>query len=1007
MPSISKNTVQAGDQITRDEIYWNEGPFDNTMGDARAVSYAFRASTPNDYEYSDPSNKHNEKATFSRVSADQKALIFEALGLWSDVARIRFDAVNPNGYSNGATILFGNYNSGKDPNGKSVDGSSAFAVPPGGSLDPGRDWDERNGDVWFNLDGGSTTKPTLDSYSFETIVHELGHAIGLQHPGNYNAGPGASFTYEKNAAYIEDNTQYSIMSYFDRGPNADSPLLHDIAAVQRLYGINWDTRNTDTVYGFNSTAGRTVYDFNANKTPHLAIWDGGGRDTINLSGYTQSQRLDLNQEAFSDITPNKSAKLTNNLAIARLVDIEKAVGGSGGDSITGNFLGNDIRGGEGNDSIFGRDGNDWLMGELNNDNLHGENGNDILFGGDGNDELYGDEGNDDLRGGSGDDKLFGWNGDDQMTASDGNDTAFGDSGNDSIAGNEGNDAIFGGEGDDLLDGQEGNDVIIGDQGNNIIFGRAGDDRFESRAGGANTVDGGAGNDWYVLGEGADAITDGNGYDTLQFTSWVYADWQNGSWQGELITNDFWQPTDFDQFVMSDADDTIIMKSTFGQRFDLRGNGGADTLQGGNGTDQVWGDSGNDILRGGGNNDQLFGGTGADNIAGNYGNDVIDGGAGRDTAWFDDHYGNSSRGWTIDLGQGKATTQSEISNQRFGFFLRTETDTLKSIENAVGSRGSDTIIGGVGNNTIDGSAGYDTVSFADHTGSFKNGWDIDMIKGEGTTLNSRSGVFLFSKETDTFKNIENVIGSNGHDTIQANQGTVTEAALKPLFVPFVDGGAGQDTLKLAATIQSATSIFFQPDANDQVAFGKAGEGTVLTSTSILKKAGFFEVFADANGQLDFRNIETLDTGAGNDKVTGSTGVERILLGSGDDTALLGGGDDWVTGGIGQDTLTGGAGKDRFRYETANDGSDSITDFAAGDKLELVSSAFSNLAKGSLKAANFSANATGTALQSDDFIVYNTTNHTLWYDPDANGDQQAYSIATLSNSYLLRAGDIEIV
>ena len=87
-----------------------------------------------------------------------------------------------------------------------------------------------------------------------TQVHELGHSLGLSHPGDYDAGddndgiPGPDpITYVGDAFYFQDNRQYSIMSYFDpyevgsnsvdwnlmRFIDAATPMVHDIWLAQQ------------------------------------------------------------------------------------------------------------------------------------------------------------------------------------------------------------------------------------------------------------------------------------------------------------------------------------------------------------------------------------------------------------------------------------------------------------------------------------------------------------------------------------------------------------------------------------------------------------------------------------------------------------------------------------------------------------------------------------------------------------------------------------------------------
>jgi len=101
------------------------------------------------------------------------------------------------------------------------------------------------------------------------------HSLGLSHPGGYNAAPGVSITYGKNADYAQDTRGYSIMSYFEGSSIsglrhfdfhmsttafAATPLIHDIAAVQSMYGADMTTRTGDTTSDFNSNAVRDSYD---------------------------------------------------------------------------------------------------------------------------------------------------------------------------------------------------------------------------------------------------------------------------------------------------------------------------------------------------------------------------------------------------------------------------------------------------------------------------------------------------------------------------------------------------------------------------------------------------------------------------------------------------------------------------------------------------------------------------------------------------------------------------
>lgn len=283
----------------------------------------------------------------------QMAAIEQALQRWSDLTGITFQRVNDAGsqYSNSATMLFGCYNAN--------DGAGAYAYYPGST-----DSAVTAGDVWLNLGSVSTTAGGLQtgSYSFFAIMHEIGHAIGLSHPGLYNAALGTTITYANNAQFVQDTQQYSIMSYFDEsytgasfGGYADTPMLFDVMAIQNIYGTNTTTRSGATVYGYGSTAGST-YDFSINSTPGLCIWDGGGRDTLDCSGYSGGQTIDLRSGYYSSTNG-----LTSNVVIAYGTTIENAAGGSGNDVLTGNTANNVLRGNAGTDNLNGGAGFDTAV----------------------------------------------------------------------------------------------------------------------------------------------------------------------------------------------------------------------------------------------------------------------------------------------------------------------------------------------------------------------------------------------------------------------------------------------------------------------------------------------------------------------------------------------------------------------------------------------------------------------------------------------------------------------
>lgn len=143
------------------------------------------------------------------------------------------------------------------------------------------------------------------------------------------------------------------------------------------------------------------------------------------------------------------------------------------------------------------------------------------------------------------------------------------------------------------------------------------------------------------------------------------------------------------------------------------------------------------------------------------------------------------------------------------------------------------------------------------------------------------------------------------------------------------------------------------------------------------------------------IENAKGGTGNDTLTGNSADNYLYGFSGNDTINGADGNDQLEGGQGTDILTGGNGADAFIFASKFDGThDQITDFSIsdGDKIWLNKTIFTALANG-ISEDNIVNGS--TAKDSDDYLIYNSTNHTLYYDADGSGTGSAIAIATLDN------------
>jgi serralysin len=417
--------------LLRPDLSWNAAP-----GTGATVTWSILASG-------------GDGNGFDPLTSAQVSAVEDAMAYLQAISGLTLNQVNPGGTSNNATIVVGAYSA--------FDGSGAYAYYPGNASSF-----SVAGDIWLNNNAVSTSNLGIGTYSYFTVLHEIGHAIGLAHPGDYNASPGQSITYNNDAQFVQDSHQYTVMSYFDEtntGASSglgypDTFMLYDILAIHQLYGANTSYNAGNTVYGFNATMQNTAYDFDFNATPFLSIYDGGGEDTVDLSGYTMAQYLDLNQGKFSNI-----GGYVGNMSIAFGAKIENGIGGSGDDTIRGNAEANALEGEGGDDELRGGDGVDTVFGGTGDDYLIGHNGWDELYGEDGNDELRGSSGADVLHGGADNDELHGGSGVDTLAGGAGNDTLWGNEGADILRGDDGNDELFGGTGDDELFGNAGNDVI--------------------------------------------------------------------------------------------------------------------------------------------------------------------------------------------------------------------------------------------------------------------------------------------------------------------------------------------------------------------------------------------------------------------------------------------------------------------------------------------------------------------------------------------------------------------
>ncbi|WP_428667705.1 M10 family metallopeptidase C-terminal domain-containing protein [Reyranella sp.] len=609
------------------------------------------------------------------LTTAEQTIAQAALQTWEDVANVTFT------YTTGAAdITYINDGSGSAVTSYSSVSGTTIASS---TVHISSDWT-----------GGAATGNY--SYFFQTYVHETGHALGLGHQGPYNG----SAVYDTDALWTNDTWRWSVMSYFaqnDYGSDTYdyvlTPQMADIFAIQSIYGAQTTTRTGDTTYGFNSNAG-SFYDFSSySGTPAFTLYDSGGTDTLDASGYSNTQTIDLTPGNWSSIGGE-----TNNIGIYLTTIIENAFGGSGTDTIYGN---------DANNTLYGNGGNDTIYGFLGDDTLDGGAGIDTMFGGAGNDTYYVDDAADTTveSKNAGTDQVFssvsyslaGQYIENLTLTGSGNTNATGNSLANTLTGNSGNNVLNGGTGADTMAGGAGDDtyyvnatsdsvIEAANSGTDLVFSSVkyslsgqhienltltGSGNINGTGNSlANTLTGNSGNNVLNGGTGADTMAGGAGDDT---------------------------------YVVDNAGDTVVEAS----------GGGTDLVQ----SSVSFSLSGQYIenltLTGSGNINATGNGL-ANTLTGNSGKNVLDGGTGADTmaggAGNDTYYVNGAGDSVIEAsGAGTDLVFSSASYSLSGQYLENLTLIGSGNINGTGNSLANTLTGNSGNNALNGGAGADVLT----------------------------------------------------------------------------------------------------------------------------------------------------------------------------------------------------------------------------------------------------------------------------------------------------------
>ena len=422
---------------------------------------------------------------------------------------------------------------------------------------------------------------------------------------------------------------------------------------------------------------------------------------------------------------------------------------------------------------------------------------------------------------------------------------------------------------------------------NILCGNSAENVLDAQ-GGADTLEGGAGNDAYIVYGDGETISDTDGVDLVRsYASWTLA---------------------------ASLENLTLMVT---DNIDGTGNSSNNTITGNSANNVLSGDAGNDALIGGAGNDTLDGGTGADRMTGGIGDDVYVVDNAKDTV-------------TEKLDEGTDTIETTLASLSIAKLSAVENLTYTGLSTAtlVGNASVNTLTGNSGADRLDGGIGGDS-----------------LIGGDGSDL---------------------YIVDDLNDTITEND------------------NEGADSVQSSVTFTLSNYV----------------ENLTLTGKAALNGTGSNQ-----------DNIITGNTAA--NALNGGLGNDTLDGGAGNDTLIGGDGADVLIGGLGNDSLTGGDGADYFKFNTAlgKTNIDNIYGFGHDtDRIQLDDAIFKKFVgtSGQVSSASFVTGGNGVkALDTNDYLIFNSATGALFYDADGSGKGAAIQFAAVVGVADVTASDIWII
>lgn len=446
-----------------------------------------------------------------------------------------------------------------------------------------------------------------------------------------------------------------------------------------------------------------------------------------------------------------------------------------------------------------------------------------------------------------------------------------------LTGNASDNALTGGAADDVLDGGTGADTMTGLGGNDIyVVDNAGDVVVEAADGGIDTVRTTLAS--YTLPTNVEVLTYlgagdahlfGNGLANT-ITGGAGSDVLDGKAGADVLIGGLGDDT----YIVDDAGDVVVEEAGGGR--DLVFTTLASYTVTANVENVTFVGAGDARIVGNDLSNTITTGSGNDTLDGGQGADLLVGGLGDDTYIVDDAGDSIVEG----ANAGTDTVLTTLASYELGNDLENLTFIGTGSARLIGNAAANVIMGGQGDDYIDGGLGADTMRGG-------GGNDVFVVDDVGDVVEVAPGAGI-----ETVRTSLSTYTLDAYVNNLVYTGALNAALTGNALGNMLTGGAGNDTIdggQGADTMQGGNGDdVYIVDHGGDVVMEYPGGGTDTVRTSL----GAYTLTSDVEaliyvgigdvGLIGNAGANTIQGGIGNDTLDGGTGIDSLLGGAGNDT-----------------------------------------------------------------------------------------------------------------------------